>query len=248
MSTTPPPSRVDRTVRWGLNDATVGIALAVVFAWAASWAAARGWPALPELRLALSFLATAVPLLGVVLFASFVRGRRSLIRDFGLRFAWIDLFFGLVVGGMMRAATTLVEIVIYGRVASGAGTFGPIVSDAWWLVFTIVVAVLTVPLVEELFFRGLMQRSLVRASIASASPAVAGTRIPVVIAIGVTALVFAALHMLQTTGGLEMIVVGLSTLVLGVGTGILAATTGRLGAAIIAHITYNGLVVAWALL
>jgi membrane protease YdiL (CAAX protease family) len=220
----------------------------VLLVWAVGWAASRGWPAIPELRTALSYLAAWVPLLGAVLFASYVRGRRSLVRDFGLRFEWIDLFFGLVVGGMMRAATTLVEIVLYGRVASGGPTFGPVVYDVWWVLFTILAPVIAAPLIEELFFRGLLQRSLVRASLASASPALRASRIPVVIAILVTAVVFAAVHMLQTSGGLEMAVVGISTLIVGVGTGILAATTGRLGAALVAHITYNGLIVAWSLL
>jgi membrane protease YdiL (CAAX protease family) len=248
MSTTAPHSTTDRRVRWGLNDATVGVALAVLLVWAVSWAATRGWPAMPELRTALSYLAAWAPLLGAVLFASYVRGRHSLVRDFGLRFEWIDLFFGLVVGGMMRAATTLVEIVVYGRVASGGPTFGPVVHDIWWVLFTILAPILAAPLIEELFFRGLMQRALVRASLESASAAMRASRIPVVVAIIVTAIVFAAVHMLQTSGGLEMIVVGISTLIVGVGTGVLAATTGRLGAGIIAHITYNGLIVTWSLL
>ncbi|MCP2032104.1 membrane protease YdiL (CAAX protease family) [Okibacterium sp. HSC-33S16] len=248
MSTIAPRGSVDRKVRWGLNDATVGIALAVLLVWAVGWAATRGWPAVPELRTALSYFAAWVPLLGAVFFASYVRGRRSLVRDFGLRFAWIDLFFGLVVGGMMRAAATLVEIVVYGRVATGGPTFGPVVHDVWWVLLALLAPVIAAPLIEELFFRGLLQRSLVRASLATASPTLRASRIPVVVAILVTAVIFAAVHMLQTSGGLEMIVVGISTLIVGVGTGVLAATTGRLGAGIIAHVTYNGLVIAWSLL
>ncbi|MFU8945348.1 lysostaphin resistance A-like protein [Mycetocola zhadangensis] len=238
----------EHRVRWGLDEATVGVTLAVVLVWIVSQAATRGWPATPDLQTALVYLASWVPFLGVVLFASFARGRHSLVRDFGLRFKWIDLFFGLVVGGMMRAAATLVEIVIYGRVASGGPAFGPVVHDVWWILLTILAPILVAPLIEELFFRGLMQRALIRASLASNPPAVKIARIPVVVAIIVTALVFAAVQMLATDGGLEMIVVGISTLIIGVGAGVLAATTGRLGAAVIAHVTYNGLVVAWSLL
>lgn len=248
MSTATPSPSVERQVRWGLSDAAAGVILAVVLVWAVGWAALRGWPASPELRTALSYFAAWVPLLGAVLVASYLRGQRSLARDFGLRFAWIDLFFGLVVGGMMRAATTLIEILLYGRVASGGPTFGETVYDVSWLLFTILAPVLAAPLIEELFFRGLMQRSLVRAAASHSQPAASARTSVVVTAIIVTALVFAAVHMLQTGGGIEMAVVGLSTLVVGIGTGILAATTGRLGAAIIAHVTYNGLIVAWSLL
>ncbi|GGE99109.1 CPBP family intramembrane glutamic endopeptidase [Mycetocola zhadangensis] len=248
MSSTAPRTSNNRRVRWGLPDAIAGLALAIVLVWAVSWAATRGWPASPELRSALAYLAAWAPLLGAVLVASYLRGRRSLVRDFGLRFHWIDLFFGLVVGGMMRAATTLVEIVLYGRVASGGPTFGPVVYDVWWVLFTILAPVLAAPLIEELFFRGLLQRSLMRASLANASPALRTSTLPAVVAIIVTSIVFAAVHMLQTDGGIDMVVVGISTLMVGVGTGVLAATTGRLGAGIIAHITYNGLIITWSLL
>ncbi len=248
MSTATSPPTVDRQVRWGLSDAAAGVLIAVALVWAVGWAALRGWPASPELRTALSYLAAWVPLLGAVFAASYLRGRRSLARDFGLRFQWIDLFFGLVVGGMMRAATTLIEILLYGRVASGGPTFGEVVYDAWWLIVTILAPVLAAPLIEELFFRGLMLRALVRAATNRNEPRETPAHTPVVIAILVTALIFAAVHMLQTNGGIEMAVVGISTLVVGIGTGILAATTGRLGAAIIAHVTYNGLIVAWSLL
>lgn len=248
MSTTTPHPSTEHSVRWGLTDAAVGVILAVALVWAVSWGAARGWPAAGELRTALGYLAAWVPLLGAVLVASYLRGRRSLVRDFGLRFRLIDLFFGLVVGGMMRAATTLIEILLYGRVASGGPTFGEAVYDVWWVLFAILAPILAAPLIEELFFRGLMQRSLLRASASAMSQRAASGRIPVIVAIGVTAVVFAAVHMLQTSGGLEAAVVGLSTLVVGVGTGVLAATTVRLGAAIIAHVTYNGLIVAWSLL
>ncbi|PWC07698.1 CPBP family intramembrane glutamic endopeptidase [Mycetocola zhujimingii] len=248
MSTTVPGTSGDRRVRWGLGDAFVGVVLAVVLVWAVGWAALRGWPASPELRTALGYLAAWVPLLGAVLAASYLRGRRSLVRDFGLRFEWIDLFFGLVIGGMMRAATTLVEILLYGRVASGGATFGPVIYDLWWFVLVILAPVLAAPLIEELFFRGLMQRALVRTSAAALPARARAARVPVVVAIGVTSLVFAVVQTLQTSGGLEAAVVGISTLVLGIGTGTLAATTGRLGAAIIAHITYNGLIVTWSLI
>lgn len=248
MSTTSTHAPTDHRVRWGLGDAFVGVLLAVVLVWAVGWGALRGWPASPELRTALGYLAAWVPLIGAVVAASYLRGRRSLTRDFGLRFEWIDLFFGLVVGGMMRAATTLIEIVLYGRVASGGAAFGPVVYDAWWFVFAILAPILIAPLIEELFFRGLMQRSLVRASATVLPSRARAARLPAVIAIGVTSIVFAGVHMLQTTGGLETAVVGISTLVVGIGTGTLAATTGRLGAAIIAHITYNGLIVAWSLI
>lgn len=208
-------------------------------------AAKRGSLGTGDFAGVLSFLAAWIPLLGAVLIASFLRGQRSLRLDFGLRFTWLDILFGLTLGFFLRSITTLIEIVFYGSPATGGVTFRPTVYDVWWVLLAVIAPVLISPFIEELFFRGLLQRSVLKASARSLPPT---SRVPTVIAVTVSSLVFAAVHMLQTSGGAQMAVVGLSTLIVGIALGTLAAVTGRLGGAIIAHVVFNGLGVLGTLL
>jgi hypothetical protein len=67
------------------------------------------------------------------------------------------------------------------------------------------------------------------------------------IAIAVSGLMFALVHVLQATTVTEAWVAGLGTLVFGLATASVAALTGRLGGAIIAHVMFNALVVVPAL-
>lgn len=237
----PPKHRVI----WGLRDAGFGVLVSCGLAWLVGVAALR--PALTsvEARIALTYLAVWAPLLGAVLIASYLRGQHSLRLDFGLRLTWLDILFGLTLGFFLRSITTLIEIVFYGSPATGGVTFGPTVYDLWWVLLAVIAPVLISPFIEELFFRGLLQRSVLKASARSLPPT---SRVPAVIAVAVSSLVFAAVHMLQTGGGAQMAVVGLSTLMVGIALGTLAAVTGRLGGAIIAHVVFNGLGVLGTLL
>lgn len=198
-----------------------------------------------ETAIGLSYLAVWVPLLGAVLIAISFRGKRSLRLDFGARFTWLDVLFGLTLGFFLRSIATLIEIFVYGRPAAGSITLGPTVYDMWWILLAIAAPVLIAPVVEELFFRGLLQRAVQKASGRSFP---ASSHAPAVVAVAVSSLVFAAVHILQTNGSTQMVVVGTSTLILGIGLGTLVAVTGRLGGAIIAHMVFNGLGVLATLL
>ena len=104
-------------------------------------------------------------------------------------------------------------------------------------VVLVVGIVLVTPVVEELFFRGLMLRALDDA-LAAAGRAIAGT-----VAVVVSSAVFVLLHTLPSG---ENVSVGLivATLGVGVGCGILTLVTGRLGGAIVAHVVFNAIGVA----
>lgn len=240
-----PTNSSPRAKSWGLGDAAVGLVLSLGFAWWVGIAASRGAFGTGAFATAVSYLATWVPLLGTVLFASYVRGKRSLRLDFGLRFGWLDILFGLALGFLLRSVATVIEIAYYGRPAGGGVTFGPSVYDVSWVFFAIVAPILIAPFIEELFFRGLLQRALLKAAGRSLP---VSSRVPTFIAVAVGSLVFAAVHMLQAGTGAQVAVVGWSTLLLGIGLGALAAATGRLGGAIIAHVVFNGLGVAGMLL
>jgi membrane protease YdiL (CAAX protease family) len=192
-----------------------------------------------------AYLAVWVPLGASVLVASFWHGTRSLVRDVGLRFRPLDALWGLSVGLLARVAASIVEISIYGRMGSGGVTLDEPLHDAWWLFGALLAPVLIAPFIEEVFFRGLLLRAVSGVTVSNGG----GRMLSAGIAVTVSALVFAALHVLVVGGGsgnsylAAVLVVGLSTLVFGLAAGILAVTTGRIGGAIIAHVTFNALVV-----
>lgn len=181
-----------------------------------------------EAQLLGSYLVVWVPLIAVVVWA--IATRRMPFRALGLRFTWLDLLWGAGIGLLLRAVATLIEIAIYGQPAVHL-QIGDAGTDIWWLFGIVLAPVVLGPLIEEIFFRGYMQQNVIRAS----TP---------VIGIVVTALVFALLHLSEVTSPATALVVGIATLVFGIAVGTLAHTTGRIGGAIIAHIVYNGSLIA----
>ncbi len=208
-------------LRWGLADAAIALALTVTLVLSVP-VLFRGSVLSPLL----GYLAVWTPLLGAVLLSSRFRGTRSLARDVGLRFRPIDALWGLGVGLLARVAATLIEIGVYGRAAPSALT----IDDGWWLFTAVLAPMLIAPVVEELFFRGLLLRVLER----SAGPYVA---------VAVSSIAFAALHLLALTSPSQLLVVGIATLAFGVAAGVLAVVTRRIGGTIIAHVVFNALIV-----
>ena len=142
-------------------------------------------------------------------------------------FDWWVAFYGAAVGLGMMLLTTAVTLVF--RVLSidpaesaAAGSQDPL----FYLVLFVVSTVVAVPM-EELFFRGILQRTLA----AVWHPAVA---------IGVASLLFVGVHggVRVGTGG-EALVVGLF-LGLGVVLGVSYHLTGNLLVPVIGHVVFNG--------
>lgn len=185
-----------------------------------------------EAQLLGSYLVVWVPLIAVVVWA--VATRRTPARALGLRFTWLDLLWGAGIGLLLRAVATLIEIGVYGQPAVHL-QLGDTGADLWWLFGVVLAPVVIGPIIEEIYFRGHVQHSVIRAS----TP---------VVGIVVTALVFALLHLAEVTSPGTALVVGLATFVFGIAVGTLAHTTGRIGGAIIAHIVYNGSLIATQLL
>ena len=236
--------RVDRTRKWGVNDAAIGVVVATILVVLLSAAAVRGWPQDPKLSLLLSYLVVWVPLFGAVLIATLWRGARSLSEDFGLVFRPLDLLWGLTVGVLARLIAGLIEIAGYGRIGSAGATFGEPVRDLWWVFAAVLAPVVIGPFIEELFFRGLLVRAVTEFTRTSG-----GTRLAaIVVGILVSGFVFALVHILTASTPTAAIVVGLSTFIFGAAAAVLAQVTGRLGGAIVAHVTFKALVVVPALL
>ena len=98
-----------------------------------------------------------------------------------------------------------------------------------------VVVCIGAPLIEELFFRGLVQTRLV-------------DRYGAAVGIGVTSVLFGAAHLIGWVGPITFV---FATAITGAGIvlGLLRHLTGRLGPAILAHVCFNtqALVVVWLL-
>lgn len=194
-----------------------------------SLAASSGWqPGAPTLTL-LSYLVIWVPLLlAVVLY------RRGTGR--GARMRPIDLLWGLSVALLARFAASLLELGVYGGLATADATLGPIVVDAGYIFAAILAPLVFAPVIEELFFRGLFLRT---ARQRFGNSTVLRRAAP----IALSSVAFAALHVSQAASLEQFVVVGGATLIFGVAAACLATFTGRLAPAIIAHVTFNALVV-----
>jgi membrane protease YdiL (CAAX protease family) len=168
--------------------------------------------------------------MGTVLFAGQVRGG-GVRHDFGLALRPVDIPVGLAAGlaaqVLVSGAYAVVERLVGGfdadetaKAVSAKGTGAAVV--VLFLLFAVVA-----PFVEELFFRGLLLRSM-------------ELHAPAGVALVLTSLIFAAIHF-------ELILLP-GLFVAGLVFGYLAQRTGRLGPAIFAHIGFNAatiIALAW---
>lgn len=223
------PAETDAPKRWGLPHALVGWVVAFLAASVAStaYAVATGLEA-DELtlgRLVASFAGLWLGLGATVLYAKSLTPGGTLRSEFGLAFKAVDAGIGLLTG--LGTQIILLRIVYlpwilldddFGkRLDEPAERLTGTAEGAGYLVLSLFIA-LGAPLVEELFFRGLLQRSLLRRF----SPAVA---------IGLGGLLFGLAHLDPIT------IPGLTAF--GIVAGWLAYRYQRLGPAIWAHVFFN---------
>jgi CAAX protease family protein len=164
------------------------------------------------------------------------RGSGSLVRDLGLRFAsWWDVGLGLVVG----VGTYVVVLdALYppllsflrrlsGHKVSVGGTakhLGSLGRGPGFVAFAVAVAI-GAPIAEEIFFRGVLLRALVRRAGEAWGAVLCGVLFGLAHATGTEAAALPAL------------------MVFGVILAVLANRTGRLGPGIAAHVAFNGITV-----
>jgi uncharacterized protein len=156
-------------------------------------------------------------------------GTGSLRKDFGFRMKVDDIGWGaLAFAGSFVSRLLLVPFLSDDTdpVRDPGRTIDP--HGAALAAFAIA-ALIGAPLIEELVFRGVLQRSLNK---------VVGPYI----AIGAQALLFAAYHFVPNGSGYSHLYFGLLTS-FGVAAGIVAERTGRLGPGMVAHFINNSLAV-----
>jgi CAAX protease family protein len=220
-------------VRWGLGDAAAGWLLAQVGGFIAIVivAALSGSHAESSEDLSLGWLAIAqlglwAGLGGVPLLAARLKGNGAVI-DFGLRAKGVDPAIGLGVGlGTQFILVPALYIPISwvidlsaDKLEEPARELTDRATDTLGVVLLVLIVGIGAPIVEELFYRGLLLRSLERRFGANWVP-VAGS-----------AVLFAASHFqpLQFP----------ALVLLGVILALLVQRTGRLGPAIATHMVFN---------
>lgn len=153
----------------------------------------------------------------------------------GWAWRWSDIGWGALV--WLSAVITQVVVAVAlesAGVPLSSNTDGLDSSvPTGYLVATALAAVIAAPLVEELVFRGVVQRALI-------------TRLGVAGAIAVQAVVFGAVHANPAFGSGNIGLVVVLTMV-GAAFGVGAHLTGRLGTSIVAHAIFNSVVLVLVL-
>jgi membrane protease YdiL (CAAX protease family) len=161
----------ERTPRWGLGDAAVGLlvgwlATAVVISvWAGSKGTTSDTPSLTALAVGEAGL--WVGLLGAPFWASWRKGAGDLATDFGFSFRWSDPVAGLPIGVVCQLLLVPLIYLPLQQFVDQRQLEEPVrkVTDSAHgpaFILLSIVVVVGAPIVEELFFRGLVLRSLQR--------------------------------------------------------------------------------------
>ena len=231
MTEEAPPAALPR---WALGAAAIGWLSGMICGGVllGLWVVATGQDTMALGSLGVAQLGFWLGLLGAVVVTSRRGGTGSVVRDFGLRFRPSDLPLGAGLGVVTQLLVVPLIYFPFRSVIDKADLERPArqltdrAHGPGFLVFALVIAV-GAPFVEELFYRGLLLRSLQR--YLADGPAVV-----------VSGLVF---------GGSHLELLQLPALVLvGVLLAVLVLRTGRLGPAIWCHVAFNTVtVVALAL-
>ncbi len=216
--------------------AVLGIIAALTCGWAVQDLSARvpGWPFLGVA----AYLAAWIPFLAALAASFWGESFSRAMAGLGLRFRALDVLWGIGIGCLVRAIDATVRLTATGSTGlvqqptlSAIGS--PLAETiAWGIVAPVIIA----PILEELYFRGLMQRTLGEALARFGSVARWAA------AVVVTSVVFAAVHaLLLVATPAEALLAGIATFVFALAAGTTAAVTGRLGGAIVGHVVFNGL-------
>jgi membrane protease YdiL (CAAX protease family) len=220
--------------RWALGAAAIGWVSGMVCGGVllGLWVVVTGQDSRALGSLGVAQVGFWVGLLGAVIVTSRRGGTGSVARDFGLRFRALDVPLGVGVGVVAQLVVVPLIYFPFRSLVDKADLERPARELAdrahgpGFLVFAIVIAI-GAPVVEELFYRGLVLRSLQR--YLADGPAVL-----------VSGLIFGASHF-------EPLQFPALALV-GVFFAVLVVRTGRLGPAVWAHVAFNTItVVALAL-
>jgi membrane protease YdiL (CAAX protease family) len=220
------------TVRWGIPDALLcymaGLFAAIVttsVAAAVSGQTDTTGSNETAFVLAAAFVGQYGGTVLALLWVSRRKGRGSLTEDFGLRI-WPADWWVLPAGALLEVGLAL-AIVPLSHI--GNGDTQEVVNELQnasgaKLAVLAIGAGLLAPVVEELLFRGLLLRALLR-------------RVPATPAVAISGVTFALLHLVDPSVGTVIALPALATV--GVVSGVLAVRTGDLSRSILLHMGFN---------
>lgn len=228
----PPPAPATRPPRWGLGDFLVGVfgGYALASLVAALWFNVSGDNELSLAGQAASQIGLWIGMVGATVVASHRKGAGTLAEDFGLRGRWSDVATGVVVAVGAQLLVLPAIAYLLRPLLGNPEVSGPVedlLDKAHGLAFAGLLLSVAVgaPIVEELFFRGLLLRSLQR-------------RLPDWAAVAVSAVAFGIAHGSALPVD-AVVLVMVSLTVFGAILATLAVKTGRLGPGIVAHAGFN---------
>jgi exosortase E/protease (VPEID-CTERM system) len=168
----------------------------------------------------------------ILVAAAAVWGFRQYYARFDLRqgFPWQAVAIGVVVFALWLALAPARDSARNAAFARALGDLGAL-PRACWFTFRVLGAVLVVPLVEELAFRGYLQRRMLAEDFTEVSP-----RRFSWLSLIATSLAFGSLHASWVAGAIAGAAYSLATY-----------ARGFLGDAVVAHATTNALLAAWVL-
>ena len=218
--------------RWGLGDAILGLFGSLVFAAIVQTIVlvATGHTDPDDLDLSLGMVALLqlplwAGLVGVPWWATATKGN-GLRHDLGVHVERPDIGRGILLGlvtqlvlvPLLYLPIQLVDDFDADELSEPARELTDRAANAADTIALVVIVGIGAPIAEEIFYRGLLQRSLLR-------------RTRPWLAIGITSVVFAASHLqpLQFP----------ALVLFGVVAGVVAHRTGRLGPAIVMHLVFN---------
>lgn len=212
-------------VRWGIGDFFFAALAGIVGATIASVPFLGSDGTIPAAGLVASMLGQAIATLGFLELIARVKGRGSLAADFGLALSWRDLgWLPAGVGFAIAAGLALLPVSLL----AGSDAGQEIVKQfedargATLVLFALGVVVVA-PITEELVYRGLLLRSLLR-------------RVSPVRAVFLNGLIFGVVHVVSDPGAY----VALPALVaLGCLAAVLTVRSGNLSRAILLHAGFN---------
>ena len=232
-----PATTAPRRPRWGLGDAAAGMLAGLLFSSvvASIWLGVTGDEELTLGGRAVSQLGLWAGLGGSVVWASSRKGTGRLADDFGWRIRPADLVVGVVCALLAHAFLDLVVARLLGPVLGDPDVSEPVeelveAAGGVRMVGLLVFVSVGAPIVEELFFRGLLLRGLQR-------------RFDDRVAIALSAVLFGLAHIQALALGALVLVV-VSLILLGAALAVLTVRTGRLGPSIVAHSVFNAFSVA----
>jgi len=222
----PPPPR------WGLTDFFVGLVggLALATLLAQLWITVTGEEELGLGGQAFSQVGLWTGMVGAAVVASRRKGAGTLREDFGFRIRWSDLWIGVLVAVAVQLLVLPGVAFLLRPLLGEPEVSGPVqdlVDEARGPAFLglVISVAVCAPIVEELFYRGLLLRSLQR-------------WVPNRLAVALSAVAFGLSH----GSGLPVeavLLVIISLTVFGAVLAVLAIRTGRLGLSIVTHAVFN---------